>query len=128
MATRKTAKKKTGPKSSSREALTETLDRLQRELPPNLSRALQQIRRNLLELEKQIEKARADRERRWSRAEVQLRGDLARLIRRLEKAVEPGPDARKKKTSAKQKTAAKKRTSKASTRKKTAARETAERS
>ena len=122
MATRSTGKKKTGPRSSSREALAETLDRLQRDLPPNLARALQQIRRNLLELETQIEKARADRESRWSRAEVQLRGDLARLIRRLEKAVEPRPTARKKKT------AAKKKTSKASTRKKPAATETAERS
>ncbi len=113
MATRKTNKKKTGRRSSSREALAETLDRLERDLPPNFARALQQIRRRLVEFEKQIEKGRADRERRWNRAETQLRRDLARLIGRLEKAVEPRPAVRKKKA------AAKKKASKAAARKKT---------
>ncbi len=108
MAARKKIKKKTGRRSSSREALAETLDRLERDLPPNFARALQQIRRSLVQLEKQIDKGRADGERRWNRAETQLRRDLARLIGRLEKAVEPRPAARKKK-----------KTSKASARKKT---------
>ncbi len=120
MATRKTSKVKTGRRSSSREALAETLDRLERDLPPNFARALQQIRRSLVQLEKQIDKGRADGERRWNRAETQLRSDLARLIRRLEKAVEPRPAARKKKV------AAKKKTSKVPARKKTTTKESVE--
>ncbi len=49
----------------------------------------------MLELEKQVDKARTDRERRWNRLETQVRGDLARLLRRAEKAVEPKPRKKK---------------------------------
>ena len=43
----------------------------------------------LLDLEKQVEKTRRDSERRWERQQTQVRRDIAALLRRLERAVEP---------------------------------------
>ncbi len=87
MATKK--KSKTRKKTSPREAIHDTLNRLEKELPPNLSRIMRQMRRSMLDLEKQIDKTRKDSERRWERQQIQVRRDLAAMLRRLEKAVAP---------------------------------------
>ena len=47
-------------------------------------------------MEKQLEKARSEGERRWSKIETQVRSDTARLLGKLEKAVEPPKRTRKK--------------------------------
>ena len=83
-----TTKKKTTKRSSSR-GIHNALDRLERDLPPNLSRLVKQIRRSMLDLEKQLEKTRREGEQRWARQQTEIRRDIAALLRRLEKAVEP---------------------------------------
>ena len=88
---RKTARKKTGAMR-----VSDSLDRLERELPSNLAQLVRQVRRGLNDMEKQLEKARSDGERRWSKIETRLRSDTARLLRKLEKAVEPPKRTRKK--------------------------------
>ena len=90
---RKTAHKKTPRMSDSR-----SLDRLEKELPTNLARLVRQVRRSLNDMERQLEKARADGEKRWSKIETQARSDTARLLRKLENAVEPSKRTRKKAT------------------------------
>ena len=88
---RKTARKKTRAIR-----VSDSLDRLERELPSNLGQLVRQVRRGLNDMEKQLEKARSDGERRWSKIETRLRSDTARLLRKLEKAVEPPKRTRKK--------------------------------
>ncbi len=95
MATKK--KSKTRKKTSPREAIHDTLNRLEKELPPNLSGMVRQMRRSMLDLEKQIDKTRKDSERRWERQQIQLRRDLASMLRRLEKAVAPTPNRKPRK-------------------------------
>jgi hypothetical protein len=110
---------------------------LERRLPPNLRGPIRDLRANLKALQKQVEKARADREERWKRLEAQIRRDAASALRRLEKAV-AGSASRstsKKKTSkkktAKPKTARKKSAKKparrTTARKKTSRKKTARR-
>ena len=76
--------------------VSHSLDRLERELPSNLAQLVRQVRRGLNDMEKQLEKARSDGERRWSKIETRLRSDTARLLRKLEKAVEPPKRTRRK--------------------------------
>ena len=65
------------------------LARLRRQLPAPLSRMLRDLLNNLREAQRQLEKARAERDVRWQKLQTQLRSDAARLLRQLEKAVEP---------------------------------------
>ena len=102
---KKTTKKKTR-RGNPRVAITETLNRLEKELPPNLSRMVRQVRKNLLDLEKQVEKARSDRERRWDRQQAQLRREIAKVLRRMEQAVEPKPSTSRRKAPRKKKSTA----------------------
>jgi hypothetical protein len=82
------AKKKT-TKRSNTHGLHETLDRLEDELPPNLGKLVKQVRRGLVDLEKQVDKTRKESEKRWERQQTQVRRDIAAMLRRLERAVEP---------------------------------------
>jgi len=65
------------------------LAKLERQLPAPLSRMLRDLIKNLREAQRQLEKARAERDARWQKLQTQLRSDAARLLRQLEKAVEP---------------------------------------
>ena len=89
-------KKKTTKRSSTR-GLHNALDRIEKELPPNLSRLVKQVRRGMVDLEKQVEKTRKEGEQRWARQQTEVRREIAALLRRLEKAVEP-PKKRTRKT------------------------------
>lgn len=135
MAARKT-KKKTRKTRSRRGG---TLARLERELPSNLRAYSRQVRRQLNDLEKQIEKAGTQYRRRlarlirdashqlgrleahgesgWRKLAAPYRKDAQRLLKRLESAVKPGT-TRKKKTSRKKTSSRKKTTRRKTTRKK----------
>ena len=65
------------------------LARLRRQLPAPLARLLRDLIENLREAQRQLEKARTERDVRWQKLQTQLRSDAARLLRQLEKAVEP---------------------------------------
>ena len=82
------AKKKTTKRNNTR-GLHRTLDRLERDLPPNLGKLVKQVRRGLVDLEKQVDKTRKESEQRWERQQTQVRRDIAAMLRKLEKAVEP---------------------------------------
>jgi hypothetical protein len=94
------------------------------------------LRRNLGDLQKQIDKARAERDERWRKVENQVRTDTVRLLKRIEKAVAPPKPAKKarkasrkkatrKKAAGKKKTARKKAVRKKTTRKKATAKKAA---
>jgi len=89
----KTTRKKTTSRKSPREraqaALDDSLRQLEERLPKNLASVARDLRRNLKEFQRQIDKARKEREDRWNRIEGQIRRDAVRVLRRLEKAVEP---------------------------------------
>ena len=90
MATRGRSKGR-GARDRARDALEESLHRLEKQLPKNLSRMVKQLRANLKSLQTQVERLRAQGDLRWSRLQTQVRRDAARVFRRLEKAIEPGP-------------------------------------
>lgn len=105
---RKTARRRWNP----RDALEEGLRDLEQRLPANLRGAVRDLRANLKSVQAQLEKMRRDREERWHRIETQLRRDIANLLRRLEKAVAPRSGGRsaarkapRRKTSTRKKTA-----------------------
>jgi hypothetical protein len=50
---------------------------------------VREFRKNLRELQRQVDKAQAEREARWKKREHRLRRDAARLLDLLEKAVAP---------------------------------------
>jgi hypothetical protein len=95
------------------EALDKNFRELERRLPKNLRGALRDLRSNLKALQRQVDRARVEREQRWRRLEKRIRSDTARLLRRLERAVAPAgsssasskPRARRKSTARKKKTA-----------------------
>ena len=62
---------------------------LERRLPRNLRSAVRDMRANLSVLQKQLERARLDRDARWRRIQNQMRRDMVRLLQRLEKALAP---------------------------------------
>jgi DNA-binding protein H-NS len=66
-----------------------SLDRLERQLPAPVRRLLRQLVRNLQQAQRQLERARAERDVRWQKLQTQIRRDAARLLRQLERAVEP---------------------------------------
>jgi hypothetical protein len=112
------AKKKISPKKSSARA---AVARLQTELPSTLRAYGKEVRSRLSRIEGQVEKARAQASRRGTkllreaseylgrleaRGEQEFRkrrGDAAKLLKRLEKAVQPPP----RKAGARKKSAAK---------------------
>ncbi len=93
MPARKTARKAKAAggakRRAPREAIDATLASLERELPPNFARAVAQLRARLRGLEKQLDRARSESERRWVKQQRQVRGELVRLLQRLERAVAP---------------------------------------
>ena len=99
VAKRKTAKKKTA--RSPRDAFDANLKSLQDQLPPALARRVRDLRKSMKDLERGIDKARADREKRWHHLETSIRKDAAQVLRRLEHAIEPAKPKRKKKAAAK---------------------------
>jgi len=98
--TEKKATSRKSPGERARAALDDSLHQLEKRLPGNLASMARELRRSLKELQRQIDNARKDREDRWNRIEAQIRRDAARLLRRLERAVEPRAtgSARKKAT------------------------------
>jgi TolA-binding protein len=87
--TEKKATSRKSPRERARAALEDSLHQLEKRLPGNLASMARELRRGLEELQRQIDNARKDREDRWNRIEAQIRRDAARLLRRLERAVEP---------------------------------------
>ena len=90
------SKKKAGSRKSPREAFEANLKSLERQLPAGLARGVRELRKNMKDLERQIDKARAEREARWHKLETQIRKDAARALRRLEHAIEPPKRAQRK--------------------------------
>jgi len=66
---------------------------LERRLPRNLQSAVRDMRANLRVFQKQLERARLDRDTRWRKVQSQMRRDLVRLLQRLEKALAPSAAA-----------------------------------
>ena len=109
---RKTARKRAAPRGA-----RSTLARLEEELPDTLAQISTQVRRRLTRLEREIQRSAASRrftrllrdashqlgrweaegERRWRKLGTTARKDAARLLRRLERAIEPPPRPRRKK-------------------------------
>jgi hypothetical protein len=107
--TRKKATRKKAPGARARRGTAYA--RFEQELPPNLKEFSRQVRRGLVRLERQLETAQRDARRRWlhllrevslqlGRIEAQgqkhwrqqtrkARRDAVRLLRTLEKAIEP---------------------------------------
>jgi hypothetical protein len=98
--TRKKPASRKSPRDRAQAALDDSLGQLEKRLPKNLASVARDLRRNLKGFQRQIDRARKEREDRWNRIEAQIRRDAVRVLRRLEKAVEPrpGPVARKKAT------------------------------
>jgi len=65
------------------------LERLTRQLPAPLGRMLRDLVANLREAQRQLEAARSERDKRWQKLQTQLRSDAARMLRMLERRVEP---------------------------------------
>ncbi|MFO0690989.1 MAG: hypothetical protein U0900_19990 [Myxococcota bacterium] len=84
MASRKSGTKG-GARRTGRKAnpIDDALARLERDIP----RLLRQLRSNVRELQTQVDRARADGEKRWRLAEGKLKKDAARLRRGLESAI-----------------------------------------
>jgi hypothetical protein len=76
-------------KASASKRFSAGLRDLEKRLPPNLRSAARDMRANLRVVQKQLERARLDRDARWSRIQNQMRRDLVRLLQRLEKALAP---------------------------------------
>jgi hypothetical protein len=98
---KKKAKKKKVKKKGARDAFDANLKSVQDQLPPALARRVRDLRKSMRDLEKGIDKARADREKRWHQLETSIRKDAAQVLRRLEHAIEPPKPKRKKKAAAK---------------------------
>lgn len=84
MASRKSGTKG-GAKRGGRKTnpIDDALARLERDIP----RLLRQLRSNMRELQTQVDRARADGEKRWKLAEGKLKKDAARLRQGLESAI-----------------------------------------
>ena len=87
--TRKTATSRKSPREQAQAALDDSLRQLEKRLPKNLAGVARDLRRNLNKFQRQIDRARKEREDRWNRIEDQIRRDAVKVVRRLEKAVEP---------------------------------------
>lgn len=94
-----TARKKTKKKASgrgARKAFQANLKSLEGKLPAGVARRVREMGKTIRDLERQIDKARSEREVRWHRLETQIRKDAAKALRRLEHAIEPSKPRRKK--------------------------------
>lgn len=122
---RKTTRKGVGKKkkASSRSRSTVALDRIEHELPENLAQFSHRVRRKLTQLERQLEHARDDYARRsaralrkashqlgrfeamgekqWKRLTSEARRDAVKVLRQLEKAIEPPKKTVRRKTARK---------------------------
>jgi hypothetical protein len=98
-ARKKSAKKKTARKKTrtARQAFDDNLKALQKRLSPSAARRVRDLRDTVRDLERQADKARADAEKRLQRAEIQIRKDAVKVLRRIEHAIEPPKRKRKKK-------------------------------
>jgi len=115
--TRKSTPSRT--RSRARRTIDAGLRDLEKRLPANLRGPIRDLRANLAALQRQVDKARKDREERWRRLEAQIRSDTARLLRRLEKAVASGGRKKTSRKKASGKKAGRKTARKKTTRKKT---------
>ncbi|MBY0401151.1 hypothetical protein K2X89_12710 [Myxococcota bacterium] len=79
------SKAKGGTRRSTRRTspIDDALARLERDIP----RLLRQLRSNVRELQTQVDRARADGEKRWRLAEGKLKKDAARIRQGLESAI-----------------------------------------
>ena len=85
-----TRRKKTPPRRSAIGAIDDALKELEKQSPKGMQTLVKDFRKNVRTLEKQIESAQAQREARWERFENEVRRDVAKLLRRLEKSVSAG--------------------------------------
>lgn len=69
------------------------LDRPAAALPTGLRHLVQQLQRGLRQLEQPLAKGRAERGRSFEERQHRMRRSLAGLLRRLERAIDPGPRA-----------------------------------
>jgi hypothetical protein len=117
MAARRTKTRSTRTAAARRRGST-ALDRIEKELPPNLKLFAQRVRKGLGRLERQLDSAQrgarhrwvrllrdvsiqlgrleAEGERRWRQQTERARRDAAALLRRLEQAIQPPAPKRKK--------------------------------
>lgn len=108
------ARKKTTRRSRSggaimTDTLNDTLKQIESRLPANMKPVVRQFRQLVRDLQKQIDRARAERDARWGRIETQIRKEAVSILRRLEKAVEPsGGRKRTRKKTSRRKTSRKK--------------------
>ena len=90
-----TAKKATKKKATRKKARTarqlfeDNLRSLEKQLPPKAARRVNELRKTVKDLERQIDKARKDAEARLHKAELQIRKDAVKVLRRIERAIEP---------------------------------------
>jgi len=80
---KKISSRKTPGKKRSANPIDDALARLERDIP----RLLRQLRSNVKDLKGQVDRARADGEKRWREAERKVKRDAAQLRQRLEKAI-----------------------------------------
>lgn len=83
MAARKKPSRKAAPGKRNANPIDEALARLERDIP----RILRQLRSNVREMQKQVDRARADGEKRWREAERKIKQDAGVLRTRLERAI-----------------------------------------
>ena len=97
MSARKTTRKKTSNvRARARRTIDVNLRDLEKRLPQNMRGIVREVRANLHRVQQQMDKARREREQRWRRLEEEIRGEIAKLLRRLEKAVATNTPARTK--------------------------------
>ena len=77
-------------KSSASKRFQSGIRDFEKRLPRTVQNAVRDVRANLRVLQKQLERARVDRDARWRKLQTQMRRDIVRLLQRLEKAVSPG--------------------------------------
>lgn len=102
---KKSTKKKGTKKKSARKAFEDSLKSLQKQLPAGAAKRVGELRKNVKELERRVDKARADAEKRFHKVETDMRQDAAKTLRRLEKMIQP---KKKKKSTRKKKSSASK--------------------
>ncbi len=81
--TRKSPSRSRRGSAKSANPIDDALARLERDLP----RLLRQLRGNVQDLQKQVDRARADGEKRWRSAERKIKQDAAALRKRVEDSI-----------------------------------------
>lgn len=98
---KKKATAKKNPRTA-RQVFDDSLRSLEKQLGPTAARRVRELRNNVRSLERQVDRARADAEKRLRNAETQIRKDAVKMLRRLEHLIEP---PKPKRTTAKRKKA-----------------------